>query len=892
MKKSLLLLSIVLLAFAACNKEPEPVVVNNEDIVLTFTSAKPDLEIEDEAGTRTAWDNTTSSIVWQSTDKIKVGFTFDGAWWGQTATYASTNESPNNHIKFYQSSDIDISGISSSIATFTVPGTFTGPVTSGDFVFYSVYPAALVDNNLDTAPSATVTLKTNQAPAAGSFDATTDIMVGTSAAITSTGLPTDAIELNWNRVVAHAALTFSNMAFNGAETPTKITLTFNSDAKVAGSFSVNIADGTIGTGSDNEIVLEGSGLVVDGSSITTWATVLPVTFTSLDVEVKTDKATYTRSITGISKTFKKNARNTLTINMSTAVREAVTQYDWVVKNLADITSSDVFVIVGNNGSNYAMNHSSLNSKGAPIATAVTVTGTGTGRKLSTSPIDGIKWNLTSDANGYIFYPDGDDTKWLNLIADNNGLRINNTAANGKYWSLDATGYLKGTDTKSETRYIGVYNSTDWRSYTSTSGNIANQSFAFYVRAAVTPAKPVPTISFSTPTTEVNIGESVTNAATISVDGLTITYSSSDETVASVDTSTGEVTGVAVGTATITASFAGNSTYDAASAEYDITVVDPNANDGTESKPYTASEAAALALAGNTSSGVYVVGIITAISTPYNSTYDNISFDITDDGLSTSTKFRIYRATASSADDFKVGDWVKYQGTFTKYNTTPEFAEGNTLISQLHAPSFSPTGGNFTNSETVTLTADPGAQIRYTLDGTDPTPTTGTVYSSTIELSSTTTIKALAVKDGASTGVVSATYTKTSSSSVTVDYVFNTDAGLTALGIAKPATSAGTELGDTEYIVGAITMTATSGGTATRVWNSSGTTDLRIYKNGTFTFTTSTGNIKSIVLVGNTVGGFTANTGSFSAGTWTGSATSVTLTATATEKINTISVTYE
>lgn len=136
-------------------------------------------------------------------------------------------------------------------------------------------------------------------------------------------------------------------------------------------------------------------------------------------------------------------------------------------------------------------------------------------------------------------------------------------------------------------------------------------------------------------------------------------------------------------------------------------------------------------------------------------------------------------------------------------------------------------------------------------------------------------------------------TVSSNAPSTVTFVFNTDAGLSELGISKPATSAGTNLGATPYVLGDITLTATDGGTATRVWNSAGTLDLRIYKNGgTLTFTASgSKKISSIVLSGGTVGGFTANVGTFSAGTWTGNASSVTLTATGTEKINTIAVTY-
>ena len=46
------------------------------------------------------------------------------------------------------------------------------------------------------------------------------------------------------------------------------------------------------------------------------------------------------------------------------------------------------------------------------------------------------------------------------------------------------------------------------------------------------------------------------------------------------------------------------------------------------------------------------------------------------------------------------------------------------------------------------------------------------------------------------------------------------------------------------------------------------------------------------MTGGTTGVFTADSGDFSAGTWTGSASSVTLTATNTGKIDTITVTYE
>ena len=128
----------------------------------------------------------------------------------------------------------------------------------------------------------------------------------------------------------------------------------------------------------------------------------------------------------------------------------------------------------------------------------------------------------------------------------------------------------------------------------------------------------------------------------------------------------------------------------------------------------------------------------------------------------------------------------------------------------------------------------------------------------------------------------------------VTFTFNSTAGLSALGIDAPSTGSGTNLGNSEYTLTPITMTATDGGTATRVWNSSGTYSLRVYKgtpnNGTLTFsTTSSYNIKSVAFgVGSS---WSASTGTMSGSTWSGSAQSVTFTTTANVTISTITVTY-
>jgi hypothetical protein len=81
-------------------------------------------------------------------------------------------------------------------------------------------------------------------------------------------------------------------------------------------------------------------------------------------------------------------------------------------------------------------------------------------------------------------------------------------------------------------------------------------------------------------------------------------------------------------------------------------------------------------------------------------------------------------------------------------------------SQVSAPVFSPPGGAYASAQSVTITtATSGASIRYTVDGTTPSSTTGTLYSGPVNIASSTTLKAIAFKSGLSnSSVTSATYT--------------------------------------------------------------------------------------------------------------------------------------
>lgn len=91
-----------------------------------------------------------------------------------------------------------------------------------------------------------------------------------------------------------------------------------------------------------------------------------------------------------------------------------------------------------------------------------------------------------------------------------------------------------------------------------------------------------------------------------------------------------------------------------------------------------------------------------------------------------------------------------QALVWQYFATPTPGKANTAgaLSVVSRPQFSSERGFYTAPITLSLSCDTlGAVIRYTLDGTVPTETTGLLYSSPIVIASTTCVRAAAFKPG-------------------------------------------------------------------------------------------------------------------------------------------------
>lgn len=436
---------------------------------------------------------------------------------------------------------------------------------------------------------------------------------------------------------------------------------------------------------------------------------------------------------------------------------------WVKTAAADLQTGDIIAIVDETSSTALSNNNGTNS--APSATAVTISD-----EEIAEVAGSLQWEVTITDGSYQFKVP-ETSNYLYCTNTNNGVRVGTNSNNAFTITTggdDNADFLVNTATS---RYIGVYNNQDWRCYTSINNNIKGCVTAFYKFVAdQSDTREVVNLSFSSTTVLAKLGETFT-APTLTIDptdALNDVIYTSDNPEAATVGDDGSVTIVGVGTAKITASIDENSTnYKGESKSYIIGVI---ANAGTESSPYTVADAHAAIDANDGITNIYATGIVSEIVTAYNATYGNITYNISVDGTTTADQLQAYRGKSyngenfTSADDIQVGDEVVIYGNLKKHNSTYEFDANNQLVSlnrptaAVEKPEFSPAGGNFEEAQSVTITcATDGATIYYTLDGTEPTASS-TEYTAPIQVSSTTTIKAIAVKGSDVSTVAEATYT--------------------------------------------------------------------------------------------------------------------------------------
>lgn len=154
----------------------------------------------------------------------------------------------------------------------------------------------------------------------------------------------------------------------------------------------------------------------------------------------------------------------------------VSEGEWVKTDISEISAYDIVVIVG---SNYGIRNDEGTSS-SPDVVSVTITN----NKITSVVPDNIKWNISGNStDGYVFYPNGDTSKWLycNTTANsssNNNIRVG--TGDRKQWKPD-NGYYVNTVGGNKTyvqRVLSINGTSDWRSYINTDNN--PQKLEFYV----------------------------------------------------------------------------------------------------------------------------------------------------------------------------------------------------------------------------------------------------------------------------------------------------------------------------------------------------------------------------------------------------------------------------
>ena len=282
--RKILLAALAALTLAGCHKTvSEPVKA------LILTSEEP--------STRTGWNGET--IEWTAGDAISMAYSVNGSFVG-----------PN----LYPSDALTENSLT---AAFRVPGNFPTDLV-GAHHFYAVYPA-VEGTDFSDAPDVFTAVPEVQTPTATSFDPAADLM-----AATSTGdwrsLPASPIPMIWTRLTAHADITLKNLALDADETVQSIVLQGQNGAELTGDIIIDLCNAeeyaTVGV---PRVTVNAENLAVDASgNLEFWVSVFPVQLTELTVTLATDKATYRKVFSNISKAFARNARNILGISMQGA----------------------------------------------------------------------------------------------------------------------------------------------------------------------------------------------------------------------------------------------------------------------------------------------------------------------------------------------------------------------------------------------------------------------------------------------------------------------------------------------------------------------------------------------------------------------------------------------
>lgn len=539
------IVAVAAMSLTACQNDiNEQVNANGEKVTVEITANAP--------ATRSAFGEKVDGVypsTWSGNETVYFApyQPTDATLTMSTVEVATAGESAKFDVTF------DSTAENGSLYAFSPKGAQNG---AGGFTSNKLY--------VNATPYIWTNVVAEQTTTATSCDDQVHILFG--AKEYSGGFPTSA-NMELTHVLAYGKMTIKN--FEGEIASVKVTF----PVAVAGSsvkyyYTSNTFDGASAT----EITITND---VEGNNVM-WFGVVPTNAISEEmIVVVTDgeNKTYTKEFNpNGALSFVQGRVSNFAIDMAGIEADVVETYDWVVVDPANALEAGDYVLVGLvSGTPYSL----VANGGSAAPTLGNVTLTDGNAKIDAATItDAMIFTLGGTADNYTFM-NGSAYLYVNG-ANNNGLRVGSSA--NTTWTITTSTananafFLKHNSTS---RYVGIYNNQDWRSYTSaTHANYQTNGVYLYKKTtAVVDTNIAQVLTYTPAEQTVVIGyESEFVPPVLEGAKTAVTYSSSNAEVATVDANSGAVTLVGgKGTATITATAERDETYKAAVATATITV---------------------------------------------------------------------------------------------------------------------------------------------------------------------------------------------------------------------------------------------------------------------------------------------------------------------------------
>ena len=652
------MLAVAALAFVGCSKEVD---VQKEKTTGTHTLT---FKVQKDIDTKTAVveGDGVASYVWTAKDDQYFHIYENGA----EATEISMELSSDN-----------------TIATFKATFANTGATK---FTYRATYGSDLANSSPHNPR-----IPSEQAPLLGSFDPAADVLVSAEDIVLEGNAAADEnteFLFKLKRVVSVNKMTLKGLA--EGEIVKRVVLR-STDAYLSSRYMINDASYT---GEARELVfdyseLENATVGADGT-FPVYFTAAPVSGASFSVSVTTDKNVYTRDDFTSKLTLAVGTFRRFGINLSEygSPIQAPTTYKLVEDNESLVGGAEFLIVAKDK--NKAAGAYFVGSTPYLMSEDISVSE----KKVSITAEPVQVFTLEEGTTAGQFYIKDADGKYLAWSTGNSV-----TQSDTKYlWTVTKDGI---TSVATSTRAL-KYNSGSPRFACYTSGQTDIELYVNEVELED------PQLSFSGEATievEWDDKDSFVAPTLTKPAGLTATYSSSDEKVATVDENSGEITFVGNGTTVITAATPKTETYRASSVSYTLVVSGaPVAKGEGPENPFTAAEVVEF-VNGLTEEDLptdkeyYIAGTISRIPSggEFGTQYGNATFYISEGDV----EFEAYRVLyvgnrkwTSSDPQISVGDEVLICGRLTVYNGTIEtYAATGTnayngyLVSHTKAPYF-------------------------------------------------------------------------------------------------------------------------------------------------------------------------------------------------------------